>query len=295
MSVDADGNGTNETITLTDDPAVVGAANPTSFTVVAAARLVGTKSVSGRYLPGGAVTYTIVLANSGLGDQGDNLGDELTDVLPTELELTGASATSGTIQAIAATRTVTWNGAIVGGGSVTITVEATVKPDQEGKTVSNQASLSFDSSASGTNNASALTDDPAAPGSSDPTDFVVLSGSYYAVTPCRLVDTRNANAPLGGPALVANQERLFVIGGQCGIPATATAVALNVAVTATGGAGFATVWPDAAALPATSTINFAAGQARANNTVVRLGPSGGLRVVATTATHVIIDVTGYFR
>ena len=79
------------------------------------------------------------------------------------------------------------------------------------------------------------------------------------------------------------------------MPATATAVALNVTVTITTGDGFVTVWPDGSPRPATSTINFSAGQTRANNAVVPVGPSGGLRVVAAAGTHFLIDVTGYFQ
>src|SRR5262249_8103078 len=55
--------------------------------------------------------------------------------------------------------------------------------------------------------------------------------SFYTLAPCRVVDTRGAPGPMGGPALVANGERTFVIAGQCGIPATARVVAFNFTVT----------------------------------------------------------------
>ncbi|MGH9367048.1 MAG: S8 family peptidase, partial [Thermoanaerobaculia bacterium] len=42
--------------------------------------------------------------------------------------------------------------------------------------------------------------------------------SFYTVTPCRAVDTRNASGPLGGPALSAGGTRTFALAGQCGIP-----------------------------------------------------------------------------
>jgi len=47
------------------------------------------------------------------------------------------------------------------------------------------------------------------------------------VTPCRVVDTRKPVGPYGGPALVAGADRTFVFAGQCGIPITAKAVALD--------------------------------------------------------------------
>ena len=61
---DADGNGTNESSALTDDPGVGGAADPTSFTVTSPATMTGTKTVTGTFNPGGAVTYTIILTNT---------------------------------------------------------------------------------------------------------------------------------------------------------------------------------------------------------------------------------------
>src|SRR6185295_15749160 len=90
------------------------------------ANLTATLTVSGRQVPGGAITYTIVLTNHGPGPQADNPGAELTDVLPAGLTLVSAAATSGATTAIAATRTVTWNGALSAGASVTITIQATI-------------------------------------------------------------------------------------------------------------------------------------------------------------------------
>jgi uncharacterized repeat protein (TIGR01451 family) len=293
---DSDGNGTNETTVLTDDPSVGGAADPTSFSVGGTAVILsGTKSVAGSFLSGGAVMYTIVLDNSGLGPQLDNAGNELVDVLPTELELVGATASSGTAVATIATRTITWNGSIPAGSSVTITVQATINPGHEGALVSNQGTISFDGNGDGTNEATAVTDDPTSTGASDPTTFVVLSGSFYALTPCRLVDTRGPAGELGGPALVAGQERAFALAGQCDLPPSATAVALNVTVAGTGGDGFATLWPDGDPRPLASTVNFVGGQTRANNAVVKLGSNGAIRVVAAAATHLLVDVTGYFQ
>jgi uncharacterized repeat protein (TIGR01451 family) len=293
---DANVNGSNESTGVTDDPTVAGPSNPTSFTVPGPSVITGTKSVSGSFLSGSAVVYTIVLTNSGVGGQGDNPGNELLDVLPTQLALTGATATSGTTVATIPSGTVTWNGAIPIGASVTITINATINPGHEGDIVSNQGSISFDANGDGINEATGVTDDPALAGANDPTSFVVRSGSFYALTPCRLVDTRLLpNGPLAGPALVAGQERPFTLAGHCALPASATSVALNVTVTNTAGSGFVTVWPDGDPRPPTSTINFSAGQTRANNAVVKLGGSGALRVVAAAGTDLLIDVTGYFQ
>ena len=65
-----------------------------SRTVLAPTGVSGTKTVSGSFTEGGAITYTVVLTNTGGVAQGDNPGAEFTDVLPPSLTLVGASATS---------------------------------------------------------------------------------------------------------------------------------------------------------------------------------------------------------
>jgi len=39
--------------------------------------------------------------------------------------------------------------------------------------------------------------------------------SFYTLTPCRVIDTRNPNGPLAGPSLLAGTDRLFLLGGAC--------------------------------------------------------------------------------
>ena len=118
---------------------------------------------------------------------------------------------------------------------------------------------------------------------------------YYTVTPCRLLDTRIMGQ---GPALTTGNREL-VVPPNCGIPVDALAVALNVtAVSATVG-GHVTVYPGGTADPGTSTINFSAGQTRANNLMVGLAPdfSGKLilrAVVPGGEVHFLVDVVGYF-
>ena len=117
----------------------------------------------------------------------------------------------------------------------------------------------------------------------------------YTVTPCRLLDTRIMGQ---GPALTTGNREL-VVPPNCGIPVDALAVALNVtAVSATVG-GHVTVFPGGTADPGTSTINFSAGQTRANNLVVGLAAdfSGKLilrAVVPGGEVHFTVDVVGYF-
>ena len=78
---------------------------------------------SGSFMTGGNVTYTITINNSGDTAAADNAGNEFTDVLPGSLTLVSANASSGTAVANIGTNTVTWNGSVPAGGSVTITIK----------------------------------------------------------------------------------------------------------------------------------------------------------------------------
>jgi hypothetical protein len=118
--------------------------------------------------------------------------------------------------------------------------------------------------------------------------------------PCRLADTRDAAGPTGGPALSPGAIRNFpVTGGVCGIPSTATAVALNVTVTQPAAQGYLVLYPgDAAGPPLVSSVNFTPGVTRANNAVVPLATNGGtLNVMNGSAgtVHLVLDVTGHFQ
>ena len=120
----------------------------------------------------------------------------------------------------------------------------------------------------------------------------------HTLTPCRAVDTRGATGPAGGPALVAGAQRAFTLAGSCGVPANAYAVAVNVAVTQPTGSGLLTLFPGGTTAPATSTINYSAGQTRANNTILLLGAAGDFRVMCAQASgsvQFVLDVTGYFH
>jgi CSLREA domain-containing protein/uncharacterized repeat protein (TIGR01451 family) len=175
ISYDADGNGTNETSALTDDPSVAGANNPTSFGVLLPANVSGLKTKSGGAKPGSTVTYTVVLSNGSSFAQLDNLGNEFTDTLPSALTLVSASASSGSAAVNLGTNTVNWNGSIAPSGSVTIAITATINNVPNGTLVSNQGTINYDADGNGTNEASRMTDDPTVGGASDPTTFTVVT------------------------------------------------------------------------------------------------------------------------
>jgi len=112
-----------------------------------------------------------------------------------------------------------------------------------------------------------------------------------------VIDTRNPDGPLGGPALQGGSARTFAIANQCGIPADATIVSVNVTITGPTAEGHLTFYPTGVSPPLVSTINFRAGQTRANNAVLLLGPAGDFDVSCAGVGTVdfILDVNGYFR
>jgi hypothetical protein len=123
-------------------------------------------------------------------------------------------------------------------------------------------------------------------------------GVFFSVTPCRVLDTRDPAGPYGGPALAAGQSRSFALAGRCGIPASARVVAVNLTVTGPTTVGNLRLYPAGQALPPTSTLNYAAGQTRANNAVAGLSAAGALAIRCTQSSgsaHVILDVAGYFE
>jgi hypothetical protein len=122
---------------------------------------------------------------------------------------------------------------------------------------------------------------------------------FHTLTPCRLIDTRSPNAPLGGPALAAGQNRAFPLAGSCGVPATAKALAVNVTETQGASFGFLTLSAADQQSGGTSTINYSPGRTLANNAFVRLSGEGSGSIAVLNGSsgpvHFILDVTGYFQ
>jgi hypothetical protein len=119
--------------------------------------------------------------------------------------------------------------------------------------------------------------------------------NFYALPPCRLVDTRNATGPIGGPGLSAGIARTFpLLASNCGLPSSAAAYSLNMTVVPSGGLGFLSAWPTGLAQPLGSILNAPKGLVVANAAVLPAGLNGAVDVFATNATQLIIDANGYF-
>ena len=120
---------------------------------------------------------------------------------------------------------------------------------------------------------------------------------WTAVAPVRLLDTRVANGLSG--AFVDKSVRTLQVTGRGSIPANAVAITGNLTVTGATSAGYVAIGPSMTATPSTSNINFAKGQTVANGLTLQVGSGGKVSAVfrgsAGARTHVILDVTGYYR
>jgi len=119
---------------------------------------------------------------------------------------------------------------------------------------------------------------------------------FYTLPPCRVADTRT-----GDPGLQTSGVReWFQVGGLCGVPLTADAVAFNFTVISPSVAGTISVWPGNQPAPIPFVLSFSAGATRSNNAVIGLATDGFADLLVEGALtpgatfHLAIDVTGYF-
>jgi YVTN family beta-propeller protein len=129
--------------------------------------------------------------------------------------------------------------------------------------------------------------------------FAAVSQStlaFYPLTPCRVVDTRWANGPLGGPILQGGAPgRDFpMTSSGCNIPASALAYSLNFTAVPKGPLGYLTTWPAGQGQPVVSTLNALTGVVTANAAIVPAGKGGDIQVFVSNDSHVVIDTNGYF-
>ena len=123
-----------------------------------------------------------------------------------------------------------------------------------------------------------------------------LSGQHVALTPRRVVDTRNGvggrRQPLG-----PSSNTTFDMTATAGLDIrNVSAISVNiVAVGATEPTYLTFSALPASSAPATSTINVGPGRARSNATVLPVAADGSVNVYNETGdVDIIVDVTGYF-
>jgi hypothetical protein len=123
------------------------------------------------------------------------------------------------------------------------------------------------------------------------TDSTAAGKFFVPQNPIRIKDTRSSAQTLNAGGMLTLQ-----VGGARGVPATATAVILNVTVTNTTAPSYLTVWPSTAPRPLASDLNWVGGQTVPNLAVATLGTSGAISIYnAAGSTDVVVDVFGYFN
>lgn len=125
------------------------------------------------------------------------------------------------------------------------------------------------------------------------------SGTIVPTSPTRVTDTRDRyrsqmNLGTQGGTLQPNTVYTLRLGGQRGIPASAKAVALNVTVAYPAGNGTVTVW-GCGSEPNVDSVTFSTSKTVANGAQVKLSAAGDICVIATTKTHLVIDVSGWWN
>ncbi|NUP42591.1 MAG: hypothetical protein HOY76_37580, partial [Streptomyces sp.] len=132
----------------------------------------------------------------------------------------------------------------------------------------------------------------------DVTGYYTSSGSgssLQAMSPTRFLDTRNGTGAPKARVGAGGVVKLKVAGAH-GVPATGvSAVVMNVTAVNPTANGFVTVYPDGAAVPQASNLNFTAGETIPNLVIVPVAANGTVDLRNAFGTvDLVADVTGYY-
>jgi hypothetical protein len=124
--------------------------------------------------------------------------------------------------------------------------------------------------------------------------------SFVPLVPGRLLESRSSGSTVDGllsglGVRGAGSMTELPVWGRGGVVGDASAVVLTVTVTEPLAAGFVTVFPCGSVRPLASSVNFVAGATVANSVVAGVGVGGRVCVFTLVATHLVVDVNGYFR
>jgi subtilase family serine protease len=123
-----------------------------------------------------------------------------------------------------------------------------------------------------------------------------VGSAFTPVAPTRVLDTRSAVGVSSTTPIGAGGTLTLQLTGANGVPASGvTAVVLNVTATAPSDSGYLTLYPDGQPRPASSNLNFVAGQTIPNLVTVPVGSDGAVDIFNRFGTvHVVADLFGYF-
>ena len=118
--------------------------------------------------------------------------------------------------------------------------------------------------------------------------------AYRPVSPERVLDSRDGVGAPKGKLPAGSILELQVTGaGVTNIPATASAVVLNITVVSPDAAGFLTVWPCGSPRPTASNVNYSIGETIANLVIAKLGTGGKVCIASQSTAHVLADINGW--
>jgi hypothetical protein len=129
---------------------------------------------------------------------------------------------------------------------------------------------------------------------------------YVPITPCRIVDTRNA-----GGKLTSGTTRNYVVAGAagftaqggnpagCGIPSAATAIAANLTANGPTASGYLRAWPsNVSTEPNATVLTYLVGPGNISGATLPITPGVVQSLTVrnhTGTTDLVIDVTGYYE
>ncbi|MGD9999171.1 MAG: DUF1501 domain-containing protein [Ilumatobacteraceae bacterium] len=121
-----------------------------------------------------------------------------------------------------------------------------------------------------------------------------VASGFVSLAPLRMFDTRDGRGGRLG-AIQQGEEWVFPIAGQYGVPAEATAVALNLTAVNATAPTYVTVWPGGTQRPLASNLNPVPGMAVPNLVVTQLGPGGSIGMFNNSGgVDLVGDLVGYF-
>jgi hypothetical protein len=131
--------------------------------------------------------------------------------------------------------------------------------------------------------------------------------SYIAITPCRIIDTRNGTG-VNGTKFQSNQTRTYYVGGTtgfapqggksggCGIPVGASAISTTVTAVDPDGKGYVRAWPNGEAEPSATFLNYGT-TSTSGGGAVSINPSSAYALKIHNyygPTDIVVDVFGYY-
>ena len=112
--------------------------------------------------------------------------------------------------------------------------------------------------------------------------------TYSTVDQQNVLDTHQTSI------MAAGERRVLPIAGHYGVPVGATGVLVNVTSSGSIKGGYVTVAPSIGPVVTSSTLNYAKTDTAANRAITLLSSDGSIEVLASTQSHLRVDVLGWF-